>query len=177
MTTGALIIVALRIIIPLLILRWALVGGIAAILIDMFDVVLIEVIGLGGFGSHYHSLDKLLDSYYLAIEFSVAWGWTNPWARWPALVMFPYRMLGVLLFEITDRRIFLFVFPNIFENWWIYCLAVARMAPQWTPRSIGTVVVPFLVLLAPKMGQEYLLHYTEAQPWDWTKEHILGGKL
>lgn len=177
MTTGALIIITLRVLIPLAILRWPLAGGLAAILIDMLDVVLIDLIGLGGFGGHYHSLDKLLDSYYLTLEFFVAWGWDNPWARWPALVLFPYRMVGVLLFELTDRRIMLFLFPNMFENWWIYCVAVARLAPRWTPRSWTTVMVPFALLLIPKMGQEYLLHYSEAQPWDWTKEHILGDRV
>lgn len=177
MSTGALIIIAVRIVLPLLILRHALAGGLLAMLADALDVVVIELIGLGGFGDHYHTTDKLLDTWYLTLEFLVALGWSNPWARWPALALFPYRLLGVALFELTERRIFLFIFPNMFENWWLYCVAVARFRPDWTPRSWRSVAIPMLALLAPKMAQEYVLHYSEAQPWDWFKRNVLGGRL
>jgi hypothetical protein len=30
-----------------------------------------------------------------------------------------------------------------------------------------------VALLIPKMAQEYMLHYLEVQPWDWTKHRIL----
>ena len=42
---------------PLAIFRWPLAGGLAAMLVDALDVVLIEVVGLGGF-SNYAALDK-----------------------------------------------------------------------------------------------------------------------
>jgi hypothetical protein len=29
------------------------------------------------------------------------------------------------------------------------------------------------MLLVPKMAQEYLLHYAEAEPWDWIKKNVL----
>jgi hypothetical protein len=173
MTTGAMIIVALRLIIPVSIVRWPLAGGIAAMIIDALDVVLIELIGLGGFSGRYHTTDKLLDSYYLAIEFGVALHWREAWMRWPAVLLFPYRMLDVALFELTEHRIMLFIFPNLFENWWLYCVVVMQFFPRLIPRDLRTTVVPLLLLLIPKMGQEYLLHYAEAQPWDWTKHHIL----
>jgi hypothetical protein len=34
-----------------------------------------------------------------------------------------------------------------------------------------------VLLLIPKMGQEYVLHYAEVKPWDWIKREILRGKL
>ncbi len=177
MSTGALLIIALRLLLPLTILRWPLFGGIAAMIVDALDVVLIELIHLGGFGSHYHSLDKVLDSYYLSLELIVAWRWDNSWMRWPALLLFPYRMVGVVLFELTDRRILLFIFPNLFENWWLYCVVVARFFPTIVPRSWKSTLVPLLLLLIPKMAQEYLLHFAEAQPWDWTKRHIFRNAI
>jgi hypothetical protein len=33
--------------------------------------------------------------------------------------------------------------------------------------------VPLLILLAPKMAQEWLLHVAEAQPWSWFKRTFL----
>jgi hypothetical protein len=50
MTAGAAIVIGLRLLVPLLIFRWPLIGGIAAMMADTLDVVLIELIGLGGFG-------------------------------------------------------------------------------------------------------------------------------
>ncbi len=166
--TGAYIVIAARLLVPLLIFRWQLTGGIAAMLLDGADVILIDIIKLGGFGGHYHQTDKLLDTYYLAIECAVAWRWVNPRARWPALALFGFRMVGVAAFEVTQDRITLFIFPNMFENWWLYCLAVARF---W-PRSVKSVAIPTLILLVPKMAQEWLLHFTEAKPWSWFKANV-----
>ena len=173
MSTGELIVIALRLVIPLMILRFPLAGGIVAMVLDALDVVLIELIGLGGFGGHYPELDKALDSYYLTLELIVALGWSNAWARIPAVVLYVYRGIGVIAFESTHLRVMLFIFPNLFENWWLYVVIVARFFPRLYPRSARTVLVPLLILLVPKMVQEYLLHYAEVQPWDWIKHHVL----
>jgi hypothetical protein len=172
MNHGELVIIALRLIVPLAILRWPLAGGLAAMVLDGLDVVLIELIPGGSFGDHYHTLDKLLDSYYLTIELAVALRWKNPWARWPAVTLFAYRMVGVAIFELTQARIALFIFPNLFENWWLYVVAVRRFRPAWEPRSVRSVALPLLVLLIPKMVQEYVLHFAEARPWNWIKEQL-----
>jgi hypothetical protein len=170
-----LIIIALRLIVPLLILRAPLVGGIAAMILDALDVVLIELIGLGGFGDYYAELDKLLDTWYLTLELFVAWRWwESAWARVPAITLYFYRLVGVVLFELTGERWLLLVFPNMFENWWLYVLIVEHFWPALYPRSIRTVAVPMVLLLIPKLAQEYLLHYAEAQPWDWIKRNLIG---
>jgi hypothetical protein len=176
-TTGALIIIAIRLVVPLSIFRWPLAGGIASMLVDAFDVVLIELIGLGGFNDSYHTTDKLLDTWYLSIEWLVAWRWENPFAKWIAVALFPYRVIGVVLFELTEERIMLFIFPNLFENWWLYCLISARYFQRIEPRTWFSSSVALVALLIPKMAQEYLLHYQEAQPWDWIKRNILRDAL
>lgn len=172
-TEGALLVIALRIAVPLLIFRYNIVGGLLAMQLDTADVILIDALGMGGFEGHYHTTDKLLDSWYLTIELVVALGWGNPWMRWPAVFLFVYRAIGVVAFEITGARISLFLFPNLFENWWLYCVIVARFWPHLVPGSWKSTLVPLGILLVPKMAQEYLLHFSEAQPWNWTKEHIL----
>jgi hypothetical protein len=172
-STGALIVVALRLVIPpIVILRWNFVGGVIAMILDALDVIIVDFLALGGFGDYYHQLDKILDTYYLATECFVAWRWLNPWAKRPAIALFAFRIVGVIAFEATEARIVLFVFPNLFENWWLYCAFVMHFVPRLTPHSPKTVAIPMLILLVPKMGQEYLLHFSEAQPWNWFKENV-----
>ena len=173
MSTGELIVIVVRILVPLLILRYSLVGGLAAMFVDATDVVMIELIGLGGFGDHYSQLDKALDTYYLSLELFVALRWIG-WTKWPAVFLFVYRVAGVVLFETTGTRWLLLVFPNLFENWWLYCVVVARFWPTLYPRSVKTVAIPMILLLIPKLAQEYMLHFAEVQPWDWTKRHLVG---
>jgi len=169
-TEGQLFVIALRVLAPLLILRWSLTGGILAMLVDALDVVIVEFFGPGGMGGHYSQLDKGLDSYYLGLEAAVAWTWVNQWARWTALALFVYRLVGAVLFEATEVRALLLVFPNLFENWWLYCVIVARVRPRWLPTSWRSTLAPLLVLLVPKLGQEWLLHVAEAKAWDWIKQ-------
>ena len=172
MSLGALIVITLRLLVPFLLFKRNLTGGIACMLVDAFDVILIDLMHLGGFGGHYHQIDKVLDTYYLSFEFFIATRWLNGFERLPALILFGFRMIGVVLFELTEHRIVLFIFPNLFENWWLYVVAIRRWKPLWTPTNWTMVAIPMAILLIPKMAQEYLLHFAEAQPWNWFKQHV-----
>jgi hypothetical protein len=177
MTLGAAIVITMRLIVPLLIFKRPLIGGVAAAVADTIDVVLISLMNVGGFGDYYHTTDKLLDTYYLSFELIVSLRWDNAYARWICAVLFPYRMLGVLLFELTGHRVMLFIFPNLFENWWLYCAFTLTYAPRYAPQSLRASAIALVLLLIPKMGQEYMLHYAEAKPWDWIKRTILRGNV
>jgi hypothetical protein len=167
---GQAIVIVLRLVVPLSIPRWPLAGGIVSMLIDALDVVIIELIGLGGF-AHYAALDKGLDIYYLAFEACVALGW-EPLARWSALSLFAYRAIGFVAFEATQERVLLLVFPNVFENFYLAYLVLLRAVADFrlTPSRLVTLLV---VVTLPKLGQEYILHYAEWQPWDWIKRNVL----
>ena len=170
MTTGQLVVIGLRLIVPLLILRKPLAGGIAAMLLDAVDVILVEFFGPGGMGSHYHSLDKVLDLYYLGLEAYVSLSWIERVPRLISISLFAFRVAGVALFETTGWRPLLFIFPNLFENWFLFVLIAWKFFPgvrldTWR-RCLGWLVV----LYVPKLGQEYLLHVAEAQPWSWFKD-------
>lgn len=173
MSAGMLVVIALRLFVPLVILRWWLMGGLIAMLLDAADVILVDLMQLGGFGGRYAETDKYLDSWYYVLELIVALGWASPWMRVPAVALFAFRVVGAVLFELTGDHIILFYFPNMFENWWLYCVVVQRWFPRLVPHDAKSVVIPMLILLVPKMGQEYLLHFTEAHPWDWMKEEVL----
>lgn len=140
-------------------------------LVDALDVVLIEIVG--GQFDNYPALDKALDTYYLSLELIVSMRWVAI-AKWTSVALFAYRLVGVILFEVTQVRVFLLVFPNLFENFYLAYLAMVRAAPRFELTAPRLAVLLF-VLLVPKLAQEYLLHYADAQPWDWTKRHLGGA--
>lgn len=172
MTEGQMIVITLRLVVPLLILKKPLVGVIVALLLDALDVVIVEFFGPGGMGPHYHSIDKALDTYYLSLAAWMALKWTERLPRITAIVLFLYRLVGVIVFEITGWRPTMFIFPNLFENWFLFVLLRNQFFPSvrldtW-PRIAGWLVLLYI----PKLVQEYILHVAQAQPWAWIK-----GKL
>lgn len=172
-TEGQYFVVALRLLVPLLILRKPLLGGVLAMLLDGADVMIVELFRQGGMGPRYHQLDKVLDLYYLGLEFVISLRWTERLDRTTSIVLFVYRMIGVALFELTGIRIMLFLFPNLFENWFLFCVARARFFSPYRLDTWGRVAVVLGLLYIPKLPQEYLLHYAEAMPWDWFKRNVL----
>lgn len=173
MTSGQITVIVLRIVIPLLILKRPLAGGIAAMLLDALDVVIVELFGPGGMGDHYHSIDKVLDLYYLGLEAWVSRLWVLPIPRLISLSLFGLRVVGVILFEIIQWRGLLFIFPNLFENWFLFVLVAMRFFPSVRLLTWRQCLTWLTILYIPKLAQEYLLHVSEAQPWDWIKS-ILG---
>jgi hypothetical protein len=178
----ALIVIALRLLLPLTILRWPLAGGLLALVVDAIDVVLVDAIaGMLGqppeFGPIYAQLDKWLDLYYLGLEVVVARRWVEVVPRRTAYVLFAWRLVGVILFEITVYRPLLVLFPNLFENYFLYILVARRWFPRFVPRTVNQSVVVGLVLLIPKEIQEYVLHWEELHPWQWLRETLLKPLL
>lgn len=173
MTEGQMIVIALRLIIPLIILKRPLVGGVIAMVLDAFDVVIVEFFGEGGMGPHYHQIDKVLDLYYLSLEAYVAWHWRDRLPRLTAIILFVYRVIGVGVFEITGWRPTMFLFPNLFEHWYLFVLVCWQFFPQVKFDSWKKVLGWLVILYIPKFAQEYLLHVAQAQPWAWIKK-ILG---
>lgn len=175
---AAILVIALRLVVPLSILRWPLAGGIASMILDAIDVVLVDafarVLGEPGeFGPAYAQIDKYLDTYYLALEALVVRRWPETLLRRTTLLLFAWRVIGVILFEITTIRPLLVVFPNLFENVYLYVLIVRRWAPRLLPRTPAQLILVLVVLYIPKAVQEYVLHYEELHPWQWLRETIL----
>lgn len=172
MTSGQIIIIALRLVVPLLILKRPLAGGIIAMLLDALDVVIVEFISDGGMGDHYHSIDKLLDLWYLSLEAWVVWTWADCIPRIAGLVLFGWRVIGVALFEVIGWRPLLFIFPNLFEHWYLFVLICWRWFPRVDLTTWRRVLLWLVALYIPKLGQEYLLHIAQANPWDWIKRQF-----
>ena len=154
MTLEVIVIAAIRIAGSLPVLRWALLGGLLAILIDLSDLLLMGVLDLGGVPD-YQGLDKWLDQVYLALFLVVSLRWTDP-ARAVSIALYSYRLIGFVLFEVTGERALLLLFPNIFEFWFIFVALVGddRVARWWPAR----IAVALAVLTVLKEIQEWALH-------------------
>lgn len=154
MTLEVIVIAAIRIAGSLPVLRWPLLGGLLAILIDLSDLLLMGVLDLGGVPD-YQSLDKWLDQVYMATFLIVAFRWADP-ARSIAVALYVLRLAGSLAFEVTGERTLLLLFPNVFEFWFIF---VAAIGPERIGRwGTGRLAIALAALTALKEVQEWALH-------------------
>jgi hypothetical protein len=185
-STEEAVIAAVRIAGSLLVLRWAFVGGVVAVLVDLSDLFLMDLLHLGGV-SNYQAFDKWLDQVYLGCFLAVALRWRDP-ARAVAVGLYAWRAVGFLVFEVTQTREVLVAFPNVFEFWFLFVAALphvrslrpkAAPATTYAPGAAGPanaqwaaasstgaltlsrrqVVVALAVLLAMKEAQEVAVHW------------------
>ena len=179
LTISAFIVIVLRLLLPLTIFRWRLFGALVSPLADALDVVFVDILVIllhepqVGFGDHYQFIDKWLDMYYFTLEVVVSFWWTNKLARNTSIVLYVYRFIGLILFEITGIRKLFFFFPNLFENFFIYYVITERFFPRLVPRTKKQMGLVLLLLYIPKFGQEWLLHYQQAHPWGWIRDTFL----
>jgi len=151
-----LVIGAVRVLGSLPVLRWAFVGALLAIAVDFSDLFLKNLLDLGGL-KDYQRFDKLADVAYMTCFLAVAWRWSGV-ERAVALGLFAFRMAALVLFELTGARPVLLLFPNVFEFWFVLIAWMKHWRPAvqvskgWAPRWV-------VILLVPKLGQEYVLHY------------------
>jgi hypothetical protein len=156
LTWEMVIIGAVRVVGSLPVLRWAFVGAIIAILTDFSDLFLWNLIDLGGLGN-YQRFDKYLDQVYMLTFLLVALRWRGA-ARTVAVALYAFRMVGFVAFEITEERIVLPLFPNLFEFWFVFIAALQHWKPDYVltrPRILGWGAG----LLVLKEFQEYVLHW------------------
>ncbi len=156
----ALVIVVIRLLVPLAILRWPFWGAVASIAADALDIVIITLLQRhAGFPDvwSYHEFDKYLDTYYLTIEVIVAQRWPDL-PRWIASSLFIDRLIGVVLFELTEVRLFLFLFPALLDFFFLFYAGCRQYVPDYelTPKRL---FVWLGILLVPKLIQEYVIHY------------------
>ncbi|MBI2574334.1 hypothetical protein HYV82_00420 [Candidatus Woesearchaeota archaeon] len=120
---SALAVILIRLLVPFSIFRWPLWGGLAAVIADTLDVVIITVLDPNNTANfylqHYTELDKALDIYFLLFMMIVSLRWKEKLAKWTSISLFAYRAIGVATLEITHIRQLLFVFPNLFV-WWFF---------------------------------------------------------
>jgi hypothetical protein len=158
MTAEVVVIGLYRIVGSLPALRWPLAGGLLAIFIDLTDLYWMNMLDLGGIPD-YQMFDKLVDQVYLAVFLIVALRWTGPERR-ISVLLYAFRMVGFVAYELTGMREILLVFPNVFEFWFLFVAAFHHVRPAmaWSRLQLAAVLVP---LIGAKEVQEYCLHWAK----------------
>ena len=156
MTQEMLLIAVVRLAGSLPVLRWPVYGGLLALLVDQSDLLIMNLVDLGGVDD-YQTFDKYLDQAYMLAFLTVALRWEGR-ARSIAVALYVYRFAGFVVFEVTGERDLLLFFPNLFEFWFLFAAGLRQLRPrtQLTPRLIAVALGG---LLALKLFQEYVIHY------------------
>jgi hypothetical protein len=171
------LIVAARLFVPLLIPRLPLVI-VVAFAIDAADHTLLATftqIDTSQTGS-YQSVDKALDIYYLSIAYlSTLRNWTSRPAFRVAQFLFYYRLIGAALFEYTDDRLMLLLFPNTFEFFFIaYEIARLRYEPSRFSARFWVLVAAGLWIFV-KLPQEYWIHIAKLDFTETVRDYPAFG--
>ncbi len=161
-----LIVTLLRLLIPLLIFRYFSIGFIASFFLDAVDLDIIQFFG-GRIFPSYQFWDKTLDTYYLSMAMLFSLSWKNELARQSSVILFFYRVIGVVLFVVTGYRALLFFFPNLFEFFFIFYLLYLHFFKTDPIYSLKNLMIILVILLIPKLVQEYILHFAQLHFWEW----------
>lgn len=170
------VVLALRLLIPLAILRFPLPAIMAALVIDAADQTIFQSmtdIDLERF--NYQGYDKALDIYYLAIAYIATFrNWKSGIAIAVAAFLWYDRLFGVTLFELTQWRPLLIIFPNTFEYFFIF-FAIVRLRYDTdrlsTNRIIGAAAAIWIFI---KLPQEYWIHIAQLDVTDFVKQDLFG---
>ena len=114
-----------------------------------------NLLHLGGVPDYQH-FDKWADQAYLLTFLIVALRW-DPVPRRIAVVLYGVRAVGFVLFEVTGARWVLFLFPNVFEFWFLFVASLPHWRPAFTFARRPTAIA-FASVTAAKLAHEYLVH-------------------
>ena len=168
------LVVLSRFLVPLAIPRFPLPAIVLALIIDAADQTILAAFDVEP--ANYQAYDKALDIYYLAIAYlSTIRNWTNGMAFRTAQLLWYYRLVGVVAFELSGARPLLLIFPNTFEYFFIFYEAVRVW---WAPNAMSrrlVVVAAAAIWIGIKLPQEYWIHIAKLDvtdmlgenPWLW----------
>ncbi len=158
------VIILLRLLVPLSIFHYPFAGGIISMWLDGIDWS-VNIFNLPNLHANYVVLDKLLNLYYLSIEAYVLLKWKSVLAKKIAFGLYAIRALGIVLFAFIGKEYLLFIFPNIFENFFLFYLAVKFILRKEVKLTASTLWISVLVIAIPKMVQEYVMHVQLVNNW------------
>ena len=167
-------VIAARILVPLAIPRFPLPAMLVALVIDGIDQTIFQTftsLDLAG----YQNYDKALDVYYLSIAYTATLrNWTHHTAVAVGRFLYYFRLVGVVIFEVTQIRAVLLIFPNTFEYFFDFYEAVrARWDPRRMTRGLVIGAAAFIWIFI-KLPQEWWIHVAQLDATDTIKTVIFG---
>lgn len=172
------VVVFARFVVPLAIPRFPLPAIVLALVIDAADQTVFAAFDAEP--ANYQGYDKALDIYYLTVAYlSTIRNWTNGAAFRTGQLLWYYRLVGVVAFELSGARPLLLIFPNTFEYYFIFYETVRLW---WSPNNMArrTVVgAAVAIWVGIKLPQKYWIHIAQLDvtevlgenPWIWA---VLG---
>jgi hypothetical protein len=168
------VVLALRLLVPLGIPRYPLPAILAAFLLDGLDQTIFQRFTALDL-DFYQGYDKALDVYYLTLAYlATLRNWTHRYAFGVSRFLLYYRQAGVVLFELTQVRAVLLVFPNTFEYFFDFYEGVRL---RWDPRRMSHRLVlgaAAFIWIVIKLPQEYIIHVAQVDTTDWIKTAVFG---
>lgn len=160
---GIPVIVAARLILPLLLWWNALVATALVLLADLADGEVFRRAFAFRKIDTYQRIDKALDFYWyiFALIYSVRFPFFNT-----LLFFFILRALGTMFFFVKKDRKFLVLFPNIFENLFVFYVLFYTFPSLEIHIKSGLSSLDLLISTSLKMVQEYLLHFRQLQIYE-----------
>jgi hypothetical protein len=155
-----------RMLLPLTVLRWPLIGVLLTLGADLVDYHIFQMMYPIDF-TLYSRWDKMLDFYYLIFFWFATWEWKNMTARYLGSALFAYRSLGVVLFLASGTTGFLFFFPNLFENFFILYLLSLKLLNKDMIKNFKFASIFITIASVPKLAQEYVMHFARLEFWKW----------
>jgi hypothetical protein len=170
------IVVGARFVVPLFIPRFPLPAIVTALVLDGIDQSVFQWFGYDPPG--YQGYDKAMDMFYLSVAYlSVLRNWTSGPAFQVARFLFFYRLAGVVLFELTDWRGILLIFPNTFEYFFI-AYEIVRL--RWNPARVSFrrwVITAGCIWVFVKLPQEWWIHVAKLDFTDTLQKYTWLGPV
>jgi hypothetical protein len=178
---GIAVILALKLVLPVLIVFFPFAAGWANFVLDSVDGDLLIPLGLAN--ATYQPIDKLTDwATYIAM---VVHAYRRDWPiKKLVLALFCFRSIGQVAFLLSGNEIFLAVFPNFLEPLFLVVASilawkrVVRRLPNWQEQAFATLrrhrwLIGVLVVVY-KLQDEYFTHVGNLDRTEFL-QNLFGG--
>jgi hypothetical protein len=167
------VITVIRLLVPILVWWFPLAGSLAGMVADNLDVVILDSMGVSNYDL-YNPIDKALDIYLYFIEFLVLARWQNQRAKTVGRWLFGYRLIGVVLYEVTHWRWLLVIFPNVFVTYFMVYLILQKFFKFDPMKTVRSSLIFLTILAIPKVIQEYLFHVVQIPLYNTLRPLVFG---
>ncbi len=151
-----------RLLTPFLVIRWPFWGSLAIIFVDTFDFTALNYFNINTLNPEsYQSFDKAFDLYGLFFQLYTVRYLREVKAKKILKILFSWRLIGVVLFELTKMRQLLFFAPNIFEYFYLLIFGSKKFFPSFSLEENKNLYTLLIIATLPKITFEYILHFKE----------------